>query len=242
MRGPAVVTGLLSVGLILALSGSRVEAGYQVQTQVFSIPLTQTNYSPGTPAVAAYDPFQVQKFDTQQGNLQLIGIGVGMSYEVQNTISLTFENTSTINVNATGSIHLIGPNGSDLVNPATFQNTANLAPLPSDVFAKTVNLPTKVITGLSQQGYVDTATINQFSGTGTVALPVIATAQSSFSSSSGNGFGGSTTLAGVTLTLQYFFVAVPEPTSLVLTGLGGAGLLLAASRSRGRRRTDAAVV
>jgi hypothetical protein len=238
MRGRAAVIGLLSVACALALEGPRAKADFQVETQTFSIPLTQTDYSPGTPAVEAVDPFQVQQFNTNLGNGLvgvLIGVGVGLNYHIQNTITVTFENTATINVQATGAIHLLGPSGTDLVNPASFMNSANLAPLPSDTFAKTVNLPTKDITGLSQAGYNDAATLNAFTGTGQVLLPVIATAESSFTSSSGNGFGGSTTLAGVNLTLQYFFFVVPEPASFVLTALGGVGLLSMAYRSRGRR-------
>jgi hypothetical protein len=243
MRGRAVVTGLLTLGLGLAFPGARASAGFATITQVFSIPLTQTDYSPGTPAVAAVDPFVVQQFNAAANggfgqNAHLVGVGVRMDYTIENTIAITFANTATINVQASGTIHLIGPGGNDLVTPGTFSNSANLAPLPSDLFPKTVSLPTKTITGNSALGYNDSSTLNTFTGTGTVSLPVIAAAQSSFTSSSGNGFGGSTTLASVTMTLTYFFV-VPEPASVVLTGLGGAGLLLM-FRSRGRRRGDSA--
>jgi hypothetical protein len=78
---------------------------------------------------------------------------------------------------------------------------------------------------------------NEFIGTGTVDLPVIATAFSSFYSNTGNGGGGVITTAGASVSIQYGFEQgqqiVPEPSGVFLLGLG-AGLVILASR-RDRR-------
>ena len=93
----------------------------------------------------------------------------------------------------------------------------------------------------SAWGYQDQSTLNLFSGTNTVALPVYASATSGFNSSSGNGYGSSTTTAsaGLSVTYYYYLTPVPEPSSLVLIGLGGLGLCVA-SRAGNRRKDRAA--
>src|SRR5262249_1210451 len=65
-----------------------------------------------------------------------------------------------------------------------------------------------------------------FIGTGTVGLPVTATAFSSFYSNSGNGGGAVITKANAVVTIEYHFGAVPEPLSVCLLSLGiGIGFL-----------------
>jgi hypothetical protein len=78
----------------------------------------------------------------------------------------------------------------------------------------------------------------QFIGTGTIAMPVTAEAQSSFYSSSGNGGGLVLTSADAVVTIQYQYTPFappfvsPEPSGLVLLGLGAGLGLLAAGRAR----------
>jgi hypothetical protein len=78
----------------------------------------------------------------------------------------------------------------------------------------------------------------QFIGTGTIAMPVTAEAQSSFYSSSGNGGGLILTSADAVVTIQYQYIPFappfvsPEPSGLVLLGLGAGLGLLAAGRAR----------
>jgi len=73
-----------------------------------------------------------------------------------------------------------------------------------------------------------------FIGTGTVDLPVAATAFSSFHSNSGNGSGAVITTANAIVTIQYAYSAVPEPSSIILLGLGIGIIFLASSRLRRR--------
>jgi hypothetical protein len=77
----------------------------------------------------------------------------------------------------------------------------------------------------------------EFIGTGTVGLPVLDVAESSFYSSSGNGSGTILTTASATATVQYVYTPAvgptPEPSGLILLGLG-AGIGLVAT-VRGRR-------
>jgi hypothetical protein len=62
------------------------------------------------------------------------------------------------------------------------------------------------------------ALFSDFIGTGTVDLPVTATAFSSFYVSSANGGGGVLTKANAVVTVQYAYI--PEPASAILLGLG----------------------
>ncbi len=78
--------------------------------------------------------------------------------------------------------------------------------------------------------------LSEFIGTGTVGLPVTATAFSSYFSNSGNGGGAVITTAVATITIQYEFLAVPEPSSILLLGLGvGISLLANSLRRRAAR-------
>jgi PEP-CTERM motif len=84
---------------------------------------------------------------------------------------------------------------------------------------------------------------SDFIGTGTLDLPINATAFSSFYSSSGNGGGAVLTKANAIVTVQYVYssvpepsnalTSVPEPSSAIILGLG-IGISLLASRLRRR--------
>ena len=244
MRNRAVIFGLLSMGLALLSAGPSARADFQVFTVTYtqSIPDTPTDWNQGTPSLLGKNPFQLQLFDPtkftdakgDQGTL--VGVGFNLHSEFTNTISMRFDTPSTIQVQASGAMHLLGPNGKDLVNSPGFATSQSMTTTPSDMFQKSVSFAPNTFKNDSGMGYTDQPTLNAYTGHGTVSLPVSALATSSFTSTSGNGNGTSVTSASALITVIYYYsLPVPEPSSLVLTGLGGLGLA-AVSRGRFRRK------
>ena len=245
MRKGFVVFGML-IGAFLttpALDSRARATEFTTPTQTLTIPLTQTDWGPTSTTLAGLNPMQFQQFNASlynQGNLtaELTGVELALDYQFNNTISMRFDNVSTITVNATGTMRLTAPNNTtNLVTPATFTNSGSQTSTPADVFSKFVTLPTNTITGTSAASYTqsDAAILAQFTGTSTIGLPVYASAQSSFSTTSGNGFGSSVTLARATARLFYRYTLVPEPSSMALVGIGLVGFLMV-GRKRARIR------
>jgi len=244
MGNRAVIFGLLSMGLALLSAGPSARADFQVFTVTYtgSIPDTQTDWNPNTPSLLGKNPFQLQQFDSSKftdaagDKGTLIGIGFNIHSTFTNTITMRFDTPSTIVVHAEGQMHLVGPNGQDLVTSPGFATSTSLTTTPADMFQKSVSFAPHTFTKDSGLGYTDVATLNTYTGRGTVALPVTALVTSGFTSTSGNGNGTSVTSASALITVIYYYsLPVPEPSSLVLTGLGGLGLV-AVSRGRFRRK------
>ncbi len=146
-------------------------------------------------------------------------------------------------------VTLFGPNGGTQLfgAPATTQ--------PVDLVTMTessgtyssflpITSPNYIPPTLTEQSFqrmltaADSASLfNEFIGTGTVDLPVTATAFSSFYSSSGNGGGAVFTAASASVSIQYGYQispqSVPEPSSVLLLGLG-VGLVFLIRRRRRR--------
>lgn len=144
------------------------------------------------------------------------------------------------------SIALGGPDGSTLFGgPATTMPVDDVSVRASSGTYSSMDAitdphyiaPDQATFSLSQTIDASNRTLlSAFVGSGTIDLPVLAVAHSSFYSDSGNGGGAVLTHAGATVTVQYLYTAasvVPEPSGLVLLGAGAAvamGLGLAARR------------
>jgi hypothetical protein len=246
MQQRTLMQGMLVVGLVLVQGAATARADF---TQTFTIPLTKTNWDPTTfsSSTPPVDPLIVQKFDPNSpiqvpephpGQTPILTqVDLTVTYTFENTLSMRFDNPSTITVSASGTMNVFQPDGTtNLVTPPTFTNSTTQTATVSDVFSKYVTLPIQTTTGTVSQSHLDQATLSQFLYNGSngkfINLPVTASAQSTFSTNSGNGFGSSVTLAGATITVVYHYL-VPEPSSLVLTGLGVMGLgTIVVKRSR----------
>ena len=88
------------------------------------------------------------------------------------------------------------------------------------------------MTGTSAIGYFDTSTLNTFTGTGTITMPLLRDGVVELHEFRGKRCGRLDTTASAALSVTYYYHIVPEPSSFVLTGLGVVGAL-------GRRRGPA---
>jgi PEP-CTERM motif len=234
MRPRTAILGMAVVGVAQLVAAPAVLADFTTNPQVFSIPLTPTNWGPDTSSIKLLDPLAVEKFNPAAFSVGgktavLEGVNVRVDYEFENTLSMQFFNVSKTSVLATGSMSIEGPKGNAFLTSQPFTDQQTMTAQSSWTFPHSVTFPTQTYAGsLSSPngGYTGQGTLQQFTGAGTISLPVVATASSTFSTSSGNGYGSSVTEAQATITISYrYLLLVPEPSSLVLAGLGCLGLL-----------------
>jgi hypothetical protein len=257
-----IITFALSFLVVLSLR-PHPAAGGQVTSplQTATIPMTPTNWGPGTPVIK--DPLTFQAFAPSLGTLNSVAITLSMT--VRNDYMLVFPATpipTTLYVATTETT-----NPSILSNPILVQQLTDgpsqtlkapdgitpiiggpAATVPVDVVSLTEPSgtwssmlpvtdphfipPSSVTLSISRTLDASTASLlAQFIGKGTINLSDTAQAFSSFYSNSGNGAGRVITSAGATVTVQYTYSIIPEPSGLILQGLGAGFLLLAARRS-----------
>jgi len=258
MRKGVVLLGLLGLTLVWSGGGAYAQTVFTYSPAPLTIPLTPTNWNPQTKfATTNPDPFLTEQFDPSKFPVfgapgKLVGVELHLDYRFDNRLTMRFDNVSTISVEARGTVDVYLPDKpanatspvplpgfTKLVPTGEFTNQATMESKPSDIFSKTVMVPSdgtfKSFPGSTSSvpgGYTDPNILAAFTGKGSLTIPVYATATSSFTSLSGNGAGTSEMLAMATVRVVYYYV--PEPSSLALFGLGALGLAWA---GRGRARS-----
>lgn len=264
MSRPVRVVAALFASFLIGLCPSGAWAGLMTQTE--SLPLTPTDFGPGNKFVSTTDPLVFQKFNDQGGALVLDSVKLDVHAMIQNTFGMTFTTPATITDSvATGNAASPGPAITLFQPDASHALLAVQAPNDPTFLTRSVTYgksgqtlpqsfgsqfdpksPFYLAPAVSQQSGSLTLTkpadLAIFAGTGTIKLPVAASAVSRFSSSSGNGGGSVTTAGSADVTVTYSYHAripapeiVPEPTACVVWSLGGASVLLyRRARRRGR--------
>ena len=252
-RALTLILGISALSLC-APSGLFADA---ITTPTATIPLTTTNWGPGTNASvsASGDPLVLPQFNTQGGTNVLDSVTLSFQTQLQLNfiLGLVTPGTAMSSV-ATGlantpgpTITLFGPDGATLLVAQAPIDPSFL----TQSYTSTTGSNTTVTLGPTGTDRTYTLTLTspaqlaQFTGTGTVSLPVSATAISAISISSGNGSAEVVTSVGAGLTATYNFHQLsarqqvnppqpaPEPGTMALWALAGAGLLCARHR-RGR--------
>lgn len=251
--------------------GARRAAGGEITTplQSQSIPMTQTDWGPGTDGGGK--PLSFQQFNPSLGTL--LGVDISMSTTIRNDFILTFVPTPISTTLYVATTQTTDP--SILSNPALVQQltdgpTVTLkgpdgvtsifgypgTMMPVDVVSMTEASGTwSSLYSVTNPNYIspDQATfsfsttigasegslLSEFLGTGTVSLPVTAIAHSSFYSDSGNGGGAVMTSAGATVTVQYLYSVRPAFTTPEPSGLILLGTAAGAGLVGFRRRRRA---
>jgi hypothetical protein len=248
-----------SVVLGLGALGHPSDVRADAITQTATIPVAQTDW--GTPKI-----LNINQFDTQGGARILDQVNVSLHAHIENNFGMTFTTPSTITESvATGnpsspgpSITIFQPDGTTPILSVQSPNDPNFLTRsvtygfqPGQAFPQTFSSslpstsPFYLAPAVSDQSstlnLTSPANLAAFSGTGSIKLPVVASAVESDFFSSGNGQDLLTTTANadVTVTYQYHLsspqtITAPEPGSVALWGLGAAVGLGLLRRSRRR--------
>ena len=153
------------------------------------------------------------------------------------------------------SVTLFGPNGAQIFGAPATRQPVDFVQMTESSGTWSSLLPVTdshyIAPTVTQQSFSRSLTasdspslFSDFIGTGTVGLPVAATAYSSFFSSSGNGGGAVLTEANASVEIQYAFVGAqqltPEPASILLLAVGFTGILVARRKSWSDRQQESA--
>lgn len=264
MSGRTVGSGLLSLAVTLVF-GLNVGVADVTPIQSVSIPNdTQTNWSSTTPSLQGTNPCTFNQFDPHLGTLQ--SVNVTMSYTITQSVSISASTAATLHVTSgfqsspngaeqgttialtlpTGgtSTTLVEAQAPVLTYTKTFgpdstsQTYSTDLPPSSPYYLKPDGQSSNVFTGTVTKTITDPTLLALFQGSGTIGLPMSATAGSSITNTNGNYGSRILTFAGATIQISYTYApntpVIPEPSSVVLMGMGGGVLFLAKRLRRGR--------
>jgi hypothetical protein len=219
--------------------------------QTESIPLTETDWGSGTSGIT--NPMVFSQFNPKLGTLDSISITFNtrvlndfemIFFSTPNPTTITVMNAPASNPSEGPAITLYAPNGTTplLVSrtpadqvartTATAGTYSSQLPVTSPYYIPPSDVSNSLSDSLDRSNAA--ALLSEFTGTGTVGLPITAIAYSDFTSNSGNGTGRVTTEASATVTIQYVYTAAvtPEPSSVILLGLGAGITVFVAGRRR----------
>lgn len=210
--------GLAAFGLFSAMARADV-----TPPQTVTISPTDTNFGPGT---AVNDPMVFNQFNPALGTLN--SVLLTFSYDFYHQSTVTFFAPGTIVTSAVqNSITVQRPGGGDIAVGATSDYSQSTTFNPATMtLGQPVTLSPVTISGsIGPISLTTPSDLALFTGTGTVAIPVLASSLAVLPTNNGNGAAAVTTQADAKVTISYSYTAVPEPSSVVLMGLGGIGLL-----------------
>lgn len=234
-------------------------------------PANGINTAPGTlwstyPAgYSLANPLQIPQFNPNSSTMVaphaanlmavLTGVNLTASYALNNALQYVYTTTgASESVRADGSMTMTLPSSTPLTFPVApvfhdgynpngtplyraFNPATDTLGVPVDV---PVTSPSSFVTHAFTSNGHD-AIAAQYVGTGTIAVPIVASATSAFDVTNGNGYGRSITLAQVDLQVSYSYqlVPVPEPSAMALVLIGGAVSAWAFRRGTlGRNRVE----
>lgn len=233
LSSAVLASGLTLFWLVTAVAPAQGASLPAQSIQTRSLPLTDTDWSAGTPTSLA-NPLIFQKFDPSLGTLN--SVTLSGTYAVAHSGTIRFDTAGSIDLAVTNqSVKLTRPDSSVLLSaaPADYGTTQSYAgPTFPRTFTVNPQTGTTAFTPTTLSGVADLAMFKAATAGETIRLPASASALGSSRTTSGNGFGLVTTQVGLDVTLTYNYTPVPEPGTLAVVGLGVAGWLFAARRRR----------
>ena len=220
-------------------------------TQNATLPLTSTDFNSGSNIPG--NPLVFQQFDTQQGARQLNSVVLTVNASIRTSSSCSSSprrrsptrsppatprrparRSPSTSPAAPSPCFRPGPNdASQLTRSVTYGYSAGQT--MGQVFSSSLPSTSPYYIAPADFNQTKTLTLTApadlalFSGTGSLSLPVTASAWSSFFSNSGNGFGKVTTSGSASISVTYNWSptgpaaqTVPEPAAVVLWGIGSA--------------------
>lgn len=246
------VTAVICAAAAVAGSSSLARAG-MIASQTSTLPLTMTNFNTDGSGIS---PLTFNQFDTKNNTLQLDEVDLTFHALVKNQFGMTFTTPATITATIGGSnptssgpvITMYQPDGKTPLVSATASSTASLSRSVTWGYNAGEALPQKfgsdqpvgspfylqptIAQATSALKLTAPSDLSLFTGSGTVKLPVVANAFSTFHTSSGNGTGWVTTYGSADATVTYKYhervpapEVVPEPATVLLWGVSGIAIL-----------------